>query len=421
MTRRAHGPAVFAGALLLYVALAILLTARTWLSPGDRWVGGCCDPEQTMWFLRWVPSAIEQGVDPFVTFRMNAPEGVNLMWNAWTPLVGLLLAPVTVVAGPLAAYNIAIVGAIATSSLAAFAALRRYAPGIAGPLLGGAVYGFSPYVISHASIHLNLALVWAPPVMLVLLDELLVRRHHRASVLGLAIGVMAGFQVLVFEEVLATGAVAAAVFAAMLAITVRDRELIRQGAVRVARAFVPALAGLVVVAGIPLAVQFAGPLRLTQRVQETERFGTDLLNLVVPTRFQLLAPIAATGMSDQFSVLYHEATAYVGLPLLVILGVTVWRRWADLRIRIGGLMALAMLILSLGQGLRIGNVDTGIPMPWLLFSQLPLLEHALPGRLTVYMWLAVGSIVAILVSDLAKCRASYAAPRLVVLGLASCS
>ncbi len=74
-----------------------------------------------------------------------------------------------------------------------------------------------------------------------------------------------------------------------------------------------------VVAGVPLAVQFAGPLRLTERVQDTAAFSTDLLNLVLPTRYQLLAPEAATSISHEFSGLYHEATAYVGLPLLVIL------------------------------------------------------------------------------------------------------
>ena len=53
-----------------------------------------------MWFLRWVPTAIERGLDPFVTHQMNAPTGVNLMWNAWAPLIGLALAPVTVDRGP---------------------------------------------------------------------------------------------------------------------------------------------------------------------------------------------------------------------------------------------------------------------------------------------------------------------------------
>ncbi|HEY8168058.1 MAG TPA: hypothetical protein VIF84_05030, partial [Candidatus Limnocylindrales bacterium] len=319
-------------ALATYLIFALLVTADAWTAPASRWIGGCCDQQQTMWFLRWVPTVLERGLDPFVTLQMNAPTGVNLTWNAWTPLIGLVLAPLTVAAGPIVAYNVAIVGAFVLSGLAAFIVLRRYAVGMAGPLVGGAVYGFSPYVVSHAALHLNLAAVWMPPVALLLLDELLIRRRRSPIALGAAIGVLAGLQLLIFEEVLATGAVAAAILAGILALAVRDRALIIAGVRRVAVASLPALGGLLLVAGLPLAVQFLGPLRLAGRVQDTARFSTDLLNLVLPTQYQLLSPEAATAISDGFSGLYHEATAYVGLPLLVILAVVVVRQWADLRI-----------------------------------------------------------------------------------------
>ncbi|OGO56843.1 MAG: hypothetical protein A2V85_13725 [Chloroflexi bacterium RBG_16_72_14] len=406
------------GALLLYATLAVLLTAEAWGSPSTRWAGGCCDQQQMMWFLRWIPSAIERGLDPFVTSQMNAPTGVNLTWNSWTPAIGLALAPVTVVAGPIVAYNVAIVGAIALSALAAFVALRRYADGLAGPLVGGAVYGFSPYVTSHASLHLNLVAVWVPPLVLIVLDELLARRRRGPVRLGAALGVLAGLQVLIFEELVATGAVAAAVLAAILALTARNRATIAEGARRVGRAALPALAGLLVVAGLPLAVQFLGPLRIGGQVQDTARFSTDLLNVVLPTRYQLFAPEAATSISYEFSGLYHEATAYLGLPLLVILVVVAARRWADRRLRVAGLMAAAMLVLSLGQTLRVGGAATGVPLPWLPLSLLPLLEHAIPGRLTLYLWLAVAAIVAVLVGELAARHPSQAAPRLAALGLA---
>ena len=409
---------VIPGAFLLYLVLAVLLTAEAWGSPATRWIGGCCDQQQAMWFLRWVPTSIERGLDPFVTYQMNAPSGVNLMWNAWMPPIGLVMAPVTVAAGPVFAYNVAILGAIAFSSLACFVALRRYVDGPVGPLVGGAVYGFSPYVVSHAALHLNLVAVWAPPLALIVLDELLIRRRRSPVALGATLGVLAGLQLLTFEEILATGAVAATVFAGILVLVARDRPLVMGGARRVARAFLPALAGLLVVSGLPLAVQFLGPQQVGARIQDTALFSTDLLNLVLPTRYQLLAPEAATRISHEFSGLYHEATAYIGLPLLVILGFVVARRWADLPIRVAGLMAVAMFVLSLGQTLRVGGVTTDLPLPWLPISLLPLLEHAIPGRLTLFMWLAIAVIVAVVVGELGARRPAHAAPRLAALGLA---
>ena len=49
---------------LLYLIGALIVTWDAWAAPTTRWIGGCCDPEQTIWFVRWVPYAIGHGVDP---------------------------------------------------------------------------------------------------------------------------------------------------------------------------------------------------------------------------------------------------------------------------------------------------------------------------------------------------------------------
>ena len=105
----------------------------------------------------------------------------------------------------------------------------------------------------------------------------------------------------------------------------------------------------------------------------------------------------------------------------MILLVVVARRWADLRIRVAGLMAAAMLVPVARPDAAVGGVDTGLPLPWLPMSLLPLLEHAIPGRLTLYMWLAIATIVAVVVGELVARRPASAAPRLAVLGLALAS
>lgn len=407
-----------AAALIVYGSLAVVLTADAWASPATRWIGSCCDPEQTIWFLRWIPYAIEHVVDPFVTYQINAPAGANLMWNSSIPLIGLVLAPVTLTAGPIVAYNVAMAGSIALSALCGFVVLRRFAPGTFAPMVGGAVYGFSPYVVSHGALHLNLSAVWAQPLFLLLLDEIVVRRRHSPRLLGAAIGVLAACQLLTSEEILATSAVSAAILVGVLAIVPAQRSSRVDAARRLLAAVVPAGVSFAVVAAWPLAVQFLGPQRIHTPVQNVETFSTDLLNLVLPTRYQLIAPDAATDISHQFSGLYHEATAYVGLPLVVLLVAVVALRWSDLRIRAASLMAGVMLVLSLGPVLHIGSESTGWPMPWAPFSQLPLLEHALPGRLTLFMWLAIAVVVTVTVDWLRGMRARNAAPGFIALALA---
>jgi hypothetical protein len=409
-----------AAPLALYLALALLLTADVWTAPTTRWIGGCCDPEETIWFLRWIPWAISHGSDPFVTSQINAPVGVNLMWNASIPFLSLVMAPVSLTVGSVAAYNVAIVLSIAFSAWCCFIALRRWTPGMVGPIVGGAIYGFSPYLISHAALHLNLAAAWAPPLFLILLDEILVRRRRSPWKLGVALGLLSVAQFLTSEELLATSVVSAVVFVAVLAtvVGVRRRNEVMVAARRGAVSVVVATVTFLVVAGWPLAVQLLGPLRLEGRVQDVEIFSSDLLNLVLPTPYQLIAPDAATRLSRDFSGLFHEAGAYVGLVLLVLLVAIVARRWSDARVRVAGSMAALMFLVSLGPTLHIAGVSTGWPLPWWPLSHLPLLEHALPGRLTMFMWLAIGGIVAIAVDGALRRPARSALPRLVALGAA---
>ncbi len=404
------------GALVLYVAGALLLTSSAWAAPTTRWIGSCCDPEQAMWFLGWVPYAIAHGMDPLFTGLLNAPDGVNLMWNTSTLPLGFLASPVTLLGGPILAYNVMMTAAIVLDAWCARLALQRYARGVIGPIVGGAVYGLSPFVISHAVLHLDLATAWAIPLFLILLDEILVRRTRSPWLLGVAVGVLAVFQLLTAEELLATSAVAAAVFLCVLAAS-RPTD-VRAGVGRLLPASITAVGTFLILAAWPLAVQFLGRQQIRGTVTDSERFSTDLLNLVLPTHYQLLAPLAATGISDHFSGLFHEATAYVGLPLLVLLAVVAARRWDDLRIRVAALVGAILFVLSLGPRLHVGGESTGWPLPWLPFTQAPLLEHVVPGRLTVFMWLAIAAVVAVAIDEALRHPFRRAGPRLAMIAFA---
>lgn len=406
------------GAVLVYVLLAYLFTAATWQNPTSQWVGRCCDPEQSMWFLAWPPTALETGQNPLVTGQVNAPAGANLMWNASMPLIALVFSPITRIAGPVFAYNVAALLAIAFSALACYVALRRYTRAPLGALVGGAFYGFSPYVVSHTALHLQLINVWVPPLIVVVLDELLVRRRHRPAVLGAALGVLGAIQLLTFEEILATAAVAGLVLVAVAAIVVHERPAIRDALGRLLGAALPGAIVFAVVAAFPLAVQFFGPQQLHGQVQPVEVFSTDLLNVVIPTDFTWLAPKAATDISNDFSGLRHEATGYVGVPLLLVLAWIAFERRRDRRVVVAAATGLILLVFSLGPTLHIDTEPQSVPMPWAPIADLPLIEHALPGRLTLYVFLAVAAMLAIAIDHASSLPRRQAALRLAAVAVA---
>lgn len=382
-------------ALVIYGAGAFLLTAASWHDPAHLWPGGCCDPQQTIWFLRWAPYAIGHGMDPFVTYQLNAPDGVNLMWN--TSMVGLsiIVSPVTLIFGPVIAYNVLISAGMALGGWFTYFAVRRYTAGIAGPMVAGAVYAFSPYATQQSVLHLQVAFTVLVPLFVLVLDSLFIRRTRAPWVLGTALGVLAAIQLLLFEEVLLTLVLFVAIGLIVLGWGRLDE--VRERASAGAEALGAALITFMVLCAWPLYVQFLGPQRIHGAVQNADDFSTDFLNIVLPTQYQRVSPAAATTISQHFSGLDGEATSYIGLPLLMLLIVFVALRWRDLRVRTAAIVAGSALIFSFGPHLHIAGQSTGWPLPWWPLAQLPLAQNILPARLSLYMWLGISVLVALAV------------------------
>lgn len=390
--------------LLLFLAGAWGVFRRAWQEPA-HWIGGCCDPEQAMWFLRWTPYALRHGLDPFFTAHLNYPDGVNLMWNTSMYLPGLLLTPVSLAFGPIAAYNVFLLLAVALSAWCAYFALRRYTRGRLGAIVGGAVYGFSPYVISHAIAHANLTFVPVPPLILLVLDELVVRQRRSAGWMGFALGALAAVQLLITEEVLATAGIVAAILVLVLA-----AQAGRSAARRLPyllRAAPWTVIVFLMISAAPLIEQFHGPERVTAQIYEPEPYATDLLNFVVPTEAQAIAPDVALKLAEHFSGLQHEANAYLGFPLLLLLAFIAGQYWERPVVRVAAVVTLIVAVLSMGSNLHLGGERSAIRLPWSLVDHLPLLNDVLTNRLTVFMYLGVGAMLAVFI-DAARARRRFA-------------
>jgi hypothetical protein len=132
-------------AAVYYLVGALAVTIWLWRDPATRTVAGNPnDADQLAWFFRYDATAIVHGHLPaLVTTAMNAPQGVNAMWNTFMMLPGVLLAPVTLLLGPQVALTIFMTAGFAGSALALFAVLRRWGASVAAAALGGAVYGLS--------------------------------------------------------------------------------------------------------------------------------------------------------------------------------------------------------------------------------------------------------------------------------------
>ena len=167
----------------------------------------CGDSGQQVWFIAWPAYAIEHGLNPFFSGALWAPDGVNLLSNASSPLVGIALAPVTWLAGPIVTTNLALVLAPALSAWGCWFACRRMVGWAPAAWIAGAVFGYSPFIVDNdATGHVGLALLVVPPLMMLVSYRLLTGRSSPVRG-GIALGLLAVAQFFISSEVLVVTAV----------------------------------------------------------------------------------------------------------------------------------------------------------------------------------------------------------------------
>ena len=197
-------------AMAAYAVLAVALFSNTWRHPTTWSIGvNTGDPQQFMWFLSWPMFAVSNGVNPLFTNYQYYPAGVNLMWNSSVLLPAVALSPITWIGGPILAYNVLATAALALSAWTAFFLIRRFVSSQLAAAVGGALYGFSPYMTAHSLAHPNLTAALMPPVVLLLLDDIVRVQRRPAVVSGLLLGLAGVAQLLIGEELVVTTAIVA--------------------------------------------------------------------------------------------------------------------------------------------------------------------------------------------------------------------
>jgi hypothetical protein len=325
-----------------------------------------------------------------------APGGANLLDSASMPLPSLLLWPVTALVGFAASYDVLATLGLALSAWAAHFALRRLGARAGSAWLGGAVYGFGGYMAGEATAHANLLVAAIfPPVAAILLME--VGRRRSPSRIGVLLGLCAAAQLFVDEEILATAAIMAAIALLVAALAVRPPRALVE---RYAKALLVALAVFALLAGWAIGYQLLGPEHIHGRVVTAGRYVNVLASFVVPSSVNLLSTAGSRHLAAGFSGYDGELGGYLGAPLIAVLLYACWR--LRRRALLPAVLLLCAALFSLGPHLRVGGHDTGILLPWVIPNHLPLLEDVVPDRFNLYVWLAAGALIALLLDDLRR-------------------
>jgi hypothetical protein len=380
-----------AGSLVLacYLLVAVILTLRLWIDPARRvQVGDPHDVDLFAWYIRYAATAVSHGRLPaLVTTSLNQPQGVSLMWNTSLLVPGVLLAPVTLLAGPQVTLTTVLTLGLAGSAASMYWVLRRWGASIGAAALGGAVYGFSPALINSGIGHYHLVLAVALPLMIDALLRIVTGRGRWAWA-GAWLGLLASAQVFISEEMLVNTALAGLVLVVVLAAS-RPRAVAAR-LPSAALGLATAAAVFLVLCGHALLLQIQGPLH--QHSVLLGEWSSDTSFFVDPAGTELLHTPAGAAAVAGFHLGPSEALAYLGWPLLAVVVVAAVWYWRDLRVRVAAVVFLVLELCSLGGGSQ--PIVPGWLLPWHWLQGLPAMAQVLPDRFAIP---ADGAAAAVLV------------------------
>ncbi len=419
---------------LCYLGAALILTWRLWADPASRTVAGNpTDADLFAWYLRYAADAVSHGHLPaLVTTAMNAPTGVNMMWNTSVLLPGVLLTPVTLLFGPQVSLTVLSTLGFAGSAAALYYVLRRWQVSIGAAALAGAVYGFSPALLHSALGHYNLQFAVLPPLII---DAGLTIATGRQAVRGpayilalrrkpdsaapgqdqgqdqgrrgrgagpagqgrgtgssrgcltwsgtaCALGLLLAAQLFISEELALLTAIAGVLLVIGLAAS-------RPAAA--ARRIGPAAGGVLVaaivafgLAGHALRTEFGGPLVQHGPLFPPDYYVNDPVNFVTPSSYLLLHTAGTAATAARYQGGTTEYLAYLGWPLLVVLALATVAGWRRPAVRAALFTLVVLVIFSLGGHPLVGGISNpAVNLPWHWLEEHQLFASVLPDRFSI--------------------------------------
>lgn len=374
---------------LIYVVLTIALTwplAARWTTdlPGGVHKDGLEDAYQNVWNFWWTYQSVSSFLNPLITDRLFYPERPNLYYHTLSPINTLLALPITAYWGPIAAFNAVSLASFFFGALGAWRLAYDRCGSSATALLAGIIYAWSPFhmaaLVEDGQLQI-VALHWLPWYVLFLLRAFEHGRRRDLLLAGLFLTLTAWTD-WYYTLFLALFTVA---YAFWRFVARASHWAARCGVLR--RLLVVGVIGVLGAAPllVPMVIESArADYMYLYPSNDPERLSADLLAYWLPARLQTWWGAAPWDWGVSVGV---NRRLYLGFVALVLAFVGIRRQPAARR---WGLVALVFAILSLGPTLRVADVVTGIPLPYRLIGNLPIIRLSRePDRFDVLVTLGL--------------------------------
>jgi hypothetical protein len=386
-----------AAAIIIYLGAAYIVVGRGLLGNLTGRIvsnGAGRDPSVLIWCLAWYPHALANHLNPFLSHAVWAPDGINLAWMPSIPGAAILAWPITDAFGPVASFNALSFLSLPAAAFTAFLLCCHLTGRIRASIVGGYVFGFSPYFLGHLQNHLNLILAFPIPLA-ALLTVLLLEGKLRPRVFAPLMALLLAMQFLFMLELFAT-LTAVGIIVLLLGFAIGPEHW--RSAVRGAAAPIAAAYGIMAVLLAPYWYYLFAFTIPKSAMVSASGVSTDLFNFLIPTESNLFGVHRTFEAVAARFTFRPEADGWIAWPLLVVIALYVRWRW---RKPAGKVLLTTMALLgiaTLGPRLRVGG-HVLFGLPWKIVEHIPLIKSALPARLTMYIFLILGVMTAVVLAS----------------------
>ena len=346
--------------LLLFLLLTIGLTWPLARHLGNNWLAvRDADTFVKLWDQWWLQHRLDTSQSFFYTHDLFYPVGLDLSFHSisWTVApVSWLLTPLM---GQIDAYNVTILWAVFSNAYTTYLLIHYLLKNRAAGFVGGIIYGFSPYLMSHAGGHPDL--VHLAPIPLAALLLLISFRNGRShwAIIGTAVMVGAATFTSLYIMVFAL-----LTLAPLFLFLAWEQQRWRTSQFWHRALWIGGLTAVFLF--IRLSPIYANPTTLGEMIDvkyAANFLQTDLLSLITPSHFNpIFAPLVEP-MSLRFAI-NRKWPAYLGfVPLLLTLAAFTWQ--GHLKEKFLWLFTgLMFLFFALGTVLRLnGTLYEEITLP----------------------------------------------------------
>ena len=343
------------------------------------------DAGSYVWDFWWVAHQLVHLGNPWATRAIAAPVGVQLGLHALLPLPGVLLAPVTLIFGPSASYNLLSIALPGLLCYATYRVARLWLRSQPGAIAAGAFFGLSSMLVWRSWYHLNLALgELFIPIALEAAVRLTRRPGWRQAVI---LGVVLGAAVLTDQEMAVLVIIVAVLtLAPWLLRRTAPGPVVKQSVAKLRAAGLAAVVALVLASPQLIAImqqaRSGGMTSPPGSLQASYRGYSGSL----PDMFAPSPRIADFGLGH-LGFIFHgplsDGVPTFGLLLSVLAVAGTAAQWRRVSTRLLALCWLACAALALGPVLRVGphllipvpqlvgNWRVSAVMPFTWFAKLP--------------------------------------------------